>query len=367
MRFVDAEWRAGHVMSRDEQLLRWQFDRDRLPGRELAGPTVMLAWDRDAIVGMFGLTGGEMTLEGTVGSVVWLSHWFASPQYRRHNVAFGLLGAVLDLGFDVVATNGATPTATKLLSGMKFELIPALPRWIGVVNVPETARLLADCNPGLDPAAVQQACARYRAEIPPGGPVARGGPVEVLPWREQFAPSWDRYWHEQVAGTIVGTTRDSRFLRWRYVHHPRFRYEIRLATRPSDGNVMGLAVFRLEQVRDRSEVVMRVVELLATPPAHTALARSMIEAARELGVAYADFYCSSASAAKGLTELGFQLESMADDQPAFPTRLQPLEQGRLSLRALIRLPSARRGQLDTLVRGGRLYLTRSDGDQDRPN
>jgi hypothetical protein len=128
-----------------------------------------------------------------------------------------------------------------------------------------------------------------------------------------------------------------------------------------------MVVFRCEQVRGRSEIVMRVVEFLATPPAQRALTRSLLEAARAAGVTYADFYCSSAAAARGLEEAGFHLESMGDDQPVFPTRLQPLEHGRFSLRALLRLPSAMRGRLNALVDAGRLYVTKADGDQDRPN
>jgi len=112
---------------------------------------------------------------------------------------------------------------------------------------------------------------------------------------------------------------------------------------------------------------MRVVEFLGNPAAQTSLARAILQAAGELRVAYVDFYCSSASAARGLEEAGFKLESTTDDQPAFPTRLQPLEKGHFSMTALMRLPSAMRGQLNTLVRTGRLYLTKSDGDQDRPN
>jgi len=367
MRFIDAEWRAGHVLSRDEKLLRWQFDCSLVPGWQRAGPTVMLAWLGDAIVGMFGLTGCEMTLEGTPGSAVWLSHWFANPRYRRHNVAYGLLCAVLDLGLDVVATNGANPMATKLLRGVQFETVGAVPRWIGVVNASLTARLLADCNEGLGLDAAERICERYRAETPPSGSVASGSTVEVLPWQDELATAWDHYWKEQVAGTIVGTVRDARFVRWRYVHHPRLRYEIRLAKCRSHGSVIGLAVFRVEQVRGRTEAVMRVVEFLGNPAAQTSLARAILQAAGELGVAYVDFYCSSATAARGLEEAGFKLESITDDQPAFPTRLQPLEKGHFCMTALMRLPSAMRGQINTLVRAGRLYLTKSDGDQDRPN
>jgi GNAT superfamily N-acetyltransferase len=367
MRFIDAEWRSGHVLSRDEQLLRWQFDCSRVPGWHVAGPTVMLAWLGDAIVGMFGLTGCEMTLEGTAGSAVWLSHWFASPRYRGLNVAYGLLRAVLDLGLDVVATNGANPTATKLLRGLQFETVGALPRWIGVVNVSSAARLLADCNDGLALNAAECICERYRAEIGLAGSAASGSTVEVSPWRDELATAWDHCWKGQVAGRLVGTAREARFVRWRYLHHPRLRYVIRLATRRGDGSVIGLAAFRVEQVRGRTEAVMRVVEFLGTPAAQTALARAILQTAGELGVAYVDFYCSSATAARGLEAVGFKQESMTEDQPAFPTRLQPLEKGHFGMTALMRLPPAMRGQLNALVRAGRLYLTKSDGDQDRPN
>ncbi len=367
MRFIDAEWRGGHVLSRDEELLRWQFDGSLMPGRHVVGPSVMLAWLGDAIVGMFGLTGCEMTLEGTAGSAVWLSHWFASPRYRGHNVAYGLLRAVLDLGLDVVATNGANPTATKLLRGVQFETVGAVPRWIGVVNVSATARLLADCNEGLGLNAAECICVRYRAELPPAGSAASGSPVEVSPWRDELATAWDHSWKERFAGQMVGTARDARFVRWRYLHHPRLRYATRLATRRSDGSVTGLAVFRVEQVRGRTESVMRVVEFLGTPAAQPALAHAILQAAQELGVSYVDFYCSSATAVRGLEEVGFKQESLSDDQPAFPTRLQPLEKGHFCMTALLRLPPALRGQLDDLVRTGRLYLTKSDGDQDRPN
>jgi len=110
-----------------------------------------------------------------------------------------------------------------------------------------------------------------------------------------------------------------------------------------------------------------VLEFLAVPPASTALARAIVETARNLGVAYADFYCSSASAAQALEDVGFKREELTEGLPAFPTRLQPLEKGHFPMTGLLRLPSGMRGRLATLMNEGRLYLTKSDGDQDRPN
>src|SRR2546426_1565304 len=128
MRFIDAEWRAGHVLSRDEQLLRWQFDCSLVPGWHVAAPTVMLAWLGDTIVGMFGLTGCEMTLGGTAGSAVWLSDWVASPRDPRPNVAYGLLRAILEPGGGGVATNGANPMATNVTPAGPVEALGAPPR-----------------------------------------------------------------------------------------------------------------------------------------------------------------------------------------------------------------------------------------------
>src|SRR3989440_8856987 len=104
MRFIGTEWRAGHIFSRDEQLLRWQFAPERLRGRQAPGPTVLLAWLDGVIVGMLGLTGFELNVVGDRCPAIWLSHWFAAPAHRRHNVALRLLWAARDLGFEAIAT-----------------------------------------------------------------------------------------------------------------------------------------------------------------------------------------------------------------------------------------------------------------------
>jgi len=53
-RFIDNHWRRGHVLARDEVLLRWQFDHTRAKGKAFHGPSVLLAWEEDRIVGMLG-------------------------------------------------------------------------------------------------------------------------------------------------------------------------------------------------------------------------------------------------------------------------------------------------------------------------
>jgi len=362
MRFIGTHWRVGHILSRDETLLRWQFDPTLIKGRSLPGPSVMLAWHRDEIVGMLGLTGFDLNAESLNVSGAWLSHWIAVPKYRRSNVAARLVLAVRDLGLEALAALGANDRAAKALVSLGWELIPDLPRWVGVIDPGRAAALIAASDGAVAPDVATRLCQHHC--VTDGVPTER---IEVMSWSAEVATAWDRYWREQLAPSFVGARRDSTYLRWRYAEHPRFRYELRIAREPLDGSALGVAVFRVEDVRERSERVLRVVEFLASREAEATLAWSVVQAGRDQGAAFADFYCSSARAARGLERVGFKRASAAAGTPAFPCRLQPLEGGHFKMMALLRLPDRLRGNVASLVETGRLYVTKSDGDQDRPN
>jgi hypothetical protein len=277
-----------------------------------------------------------------------------------------LLLAVRALGLQVLGELGANHLTTKVLSTLGWERIPDVPRWIGVIDPHQAAALITASDAAVTPAVAERLCERHR--VADGMPVRRVAErVDVVPWTPECAGAWDRYWREQLAGTLVGTRRDAAYLRWRYAEHPRFRYDLRLARRRVDGSVLGIAVFRVEQVRERPERVLRVVEFLASPEAEAALADAVTEAGRQQAVAFADFYCSSPRAARGLEGLGFKLARAEPRAPAFPCRLQPLEGGQFSMTGLLQLPPELRGNLARLMDDGRLYLTKSDGDQDRPS
>jgi GNAT acetyltransferase-like protein len=366
MRFIDAHWRAGHVLSRDETLLRWQFDLTRMTGRALQGPAVLLAWHRGEVVGMLGLVGFDWNAEGISMTGAWLSHWLVAPEKRSYGVAMRLLVAARALDLEVLGSLGASDVTTKVLSTLGWELLPDVSRWIGVMDQRQAAALLKASDAAVAPEEAARLCQRNRVadSMRVRSSAER---VDVVRWTPECAAPWDRYWREQLARTLVGTRRDAAYLRWRYAEHPRFRYELRLARRRVDESVLGAVVFRVEQVRERPERVLRVVEFLASPEAEAPLAEAVAQAGREQGVAFADFYCSSPRAARGLEGLGFKLAMAQPGEPAFPCRLQPLEGGHFRMRGLVQVPPGQRGNLARLIDAGRLYLTKSDSDQDRPN
>jgi len=364
MRFIGSQWHPDHVLSRDETLLRWQFAPERLQGQRAPGPTVMLAWLEGEIIGMLGLTGFEFNALGERYPAMWLSQWFATPAHRRHNVALRLMWAARDLRLEAMATLGANTSSARLLARLGFELIPSLSRWVGVFDVPAAAELVCGANPTLGLPAAAALC-RTHLVRPPTGAKAMGS-LRAVDWSTDTAAAWDRCWNGVLARQIVAACRDAAYLNWRYVSHPRFEYQLRGAQRASDGAVEGIVVWRVERVRDRATWVLRIVEFLGTPAAEAVLARSVLEAGRDSGAAMGDFYCASARSAEVLVRAGFQRAPAPPGGVVFPSRFQPLESQHFPMTTLVRLPGAWRGRMRELLDEGRLYITKSDGDQDRP-
>jgi hypothetical protein len=364
MRFIGSQWHPDHVLSRDETLLRWQFAPERLQGQRAPGPTVMLAWLEGEIIGMLGLTGFEFNVLGERYPAMWLSQWLATPAHRRHNVGLSLIWAARDLRLDAVATLGANAFTAQLLARLGLELIPSLSRWVGVFDVAAAAELVCGANPTLSLPAAAALCRTHVVQQPTGAKAMDG--LRAVEWSTDTAAAWDRCWSGVLARRFVGACRDAAYVTWRYVSHPRFEYQLRCAQRASDGAVEGIAVWRVERVRDRATWVLRIVEFLGSPAAEAVLAQSVLEGARDSGAALGDFYCASARAAEVLARIGFQRAPAAPGGVVFPSRFQPLESQHFPMTTLVRLPGAWRGRMRELLDEGRLYITKSDGDQDRP-
>jgi hypothetical protein len=128
-----------------------------------------------------------------------------------------------------------------------------------------------------------------------------------------------------------------------------------------------LSVFRVETVQGHSARVMRIVEFLAPPPAHAALAAALAEAAREQDVAFADFYCTRPDAGAALEAVGFRRHVDDDITLSFPSRLQPLQPANSPSSGVAWLTKDLRQHFGNLAARTDVHITKSDSDQDRPN
>lgn len=354
--FMDLHWQRGHVLARDADLLRWQY---RHPGGDdrLA---VLVAREAGEILGFLGHIPTAFSRYGERVPGVWLAMWSTAPDARSRRVGLSLLREALAGPWEIVAAVGFNDSVARMFGVLGFDVRDAIPRWVRVVSPAALESLLG----GESERYPAQAWAAWRstAAAAAGRPSAA---VRVREWNGDVAARWDLAWRERFAPRLVGTWRDAAYLGWRYVEHPRFQYVIRAVEDRATGALTGLLVYRVEVVRDRPEKVLRVVELLAEESSGGALAGALLEAAEAAGVAFADFACASDAWAAPLEAAGFARE---DRLPAaLPSLFQPLDLGRTRLTGGWRLASVTAEETRAFFATAALYVTRSDGDQDRPN
>jgi hypothetical protein len=330
--FIDREWRRGHILARDAGFLRWQH-----PPRPDGRLSVAAATLSGRLVGILGAVPVDFCVRGDVSAGAWLTTWFVTPAARASQAALGLFRFV-DEAFAVLGTVGGNSTTQRLLRALGFTVADAMPRWVAIPMPSAYDRLVGVASGLSSPAAVPA--------------VADGA---VVGWHPQLAAGWDDVWR-RIAPRFVGTGRDSRYLRRRYLEHPAFGYEVRVAV---DAGVtpVGLGVYRIEYERDSGIPAVRMVELLGSPDACELLAAHVLAEAGRINAAFVDFYCTSDAVDVGLERTGFRPEvSFAG---GVPSRLQPYDPARRSLSVALRLPDGSENLREA-------YVTRSDCDQDRP-
>ena len=314
-RLVDEHWRPGHILARDEELLRWQH-----PPREDGRLSVLAADEDGRLVAMLGFVPFRACVRDLRGRGGWMTNWLVVPEARGRKLGHALVQHALDADFDLVGALGAN-SATRTVLGRAGFVEAGMHRWVQVFDPDALADLLRGRR------YPEEAWAAWRAE-----PKARSGTGR----------------HE----SFVGACRDEPFRAWRYRGHPGFRYEC------LDGDD-GFAAYRVEQVKGSASRVVRIVDFLGG----ATLANEVGEAARAEDAVFADFWCTSAAFGVPLEAAGFQRE---DTLPAeLPGRFQPLD---FSDRPLVScFWAADRLGGNRVFASEDLYVTRADSDLDRPS
>ena len=264
---VDRWWKRGHVLARDEALLRWQY---RFPGDE-GRLSVLLARVGGRPVGLLGVVQAPFCRHGETLRGGWLATWTVAEEARGTQAGLALLlEAVRE--FDVVGCLGFNEQAETIYRRLGFDVRTPLPRFVA-----------------LEP---------------------RGEPAPAVEWSVEAAERWDRCWRE-LAPAFVGTARDAAFLRRRYVEHPTYRYVVRFADD-------ALVVHRVQDVEGRC--VVRFVEALGDPEAAAALVGLALHEAEDAWLA--DFTCVNEAHAEPFVRAGFVPETSLPEPP--PDRFEPL-------------------------------------------
>jgi hypothetical protein len=354
-RFLGDHWKRGHILASDAELFGWQHQKPDDPDHL----SVVVARGEDGeLQGMLGVIASRFCARGEKCPAAWLTTWIVPERFRSAGTGLRLLQRVLQETPGLVGTLGGNEVTMRLLGTMGFKLWPAIPRWVRGVSRPALESLLAAAGP-VYPDECWDAWLRERPTVP------TAPAVPVTPWSDRSPGPWDAAWRTRFAPRLVGTWRDAAYLRWRYLDHPRFTYRVLLAGDATNGAPGGLGVYRVQQVRGRPEVVVRVVELLAEGPATGALIAAIAGDAEAMGAAFIDFYCTAPAVGMKLEGHGFVRDDVLP--VSLPALFQPLDAGRTALTGALKLTLPSGGPGEQLLGSDELYVTRSDCDQDRPN
>lgn len=357
MAFIDEVWKPGHVLGRDASLLRWQYQHPLLPNRL----SVLIATDSDVILGMLGVIFHQFNDHGTRMPAAMLATWVTRREKRATGLGLRLLNSLHASDVKVIGCLGAdTKTTVPICRAYGYAVLDHVPRFIKVFDPEALSALLAS-------ASLASTGSQFEAwtQTQPTKRLSSSGEVtRVTRWGHHSADMWDKCWHERLAPQLRSFEKDAKFIGRRYLAHPVFIYTILMACDPSD-KCQGLAICRIEQVRDRSEKILHVCEFLAaSQTAAHALLAAISEIAMKESICFATCHFTHEEAGRWLEEDGFRKENPS--QPMAPTLFQPLDFRRHSLNGVIWMAKGR-PTAGALLASSDFYWVRGDGDQDRPN
>jgi hypothetical protein len=337
--FLARVYRPGYILCRDERLFNWQFGE--ATNGDGSAYHLKLALLDDQTVGCLGYVPVDVSLRGRIVPGVWLINWMVDPLQRQLGLGPLLMREVT--GEFVVALNvGPNKDARDILSRMGWTDFGELARYVCVLDVQAAGKLTRTGK-------LQWPAVAARLE--------KGHPV-ITTLVTSFGDDATQLW-EAVWGRSAGTYRSAEFLNRRYAEHPTFKY--RLHELRQKGRLRGLAVLRVEQVKDVSIRVGRILEFVSFPDVEEYLLQGVLDDALSQGVAVVDFFCSSRSMSEVMTQHGF-LPGEDEAAAQLPTLFQPIDWKRQSIPFMAYLRNA-----PDALEVNDWYVTKGDGDQDRPN
>jgi hypothetical protein len=304
VRFIDEQWKRGHVLATCRALLDWQY---RNPDGSYS---FILARRGDEIVGLLGYITTVRYDEGlTDAATVWLTTWKV-----RSDAHVAALGLSLLQHLDRIEPHAA----------------------IGAIGL----------NPQSRP---MYAALGYRIGELDHYATSPGAPIGAAPLQATLLTDVEELDTLPIASVIGAVPRKTpRYFHRRYVAHPFYRYHVVVLR--DHGQPLGLLAARVaehEQLR-----ALRIVDFLGAPEAFARAGAVVQTMMRDHGAAYADVYNTGIDAA-AFAEAGFARVD-PDGLTIVPDHFEPFENRN------VRLWYAMRG-------AGKPVLFKGDSDQDRPN
>lgn len=349
--FVREEWNSQHAFVHSRELLLWQHHQNPFKRLGSFGDDELSfwgAWDGSGLISVLGEIPVPFAIHGQTVSGSWLAMWRNRAESKHVAVGLQLLRRVTSGSAAFVGGLGMNERVRRAYGLFRFHVSDDLPLYVVL-------------NPDVNSAWVRKKStfteargSRLFARTPPSHSTSK---FTVRPFPAE-AEEWDRFW-SRIRGSLVGTDRSSSYMNWRYLTHPHYRYEwVRVYDETEE--LQAAAVYRVEEAE--GEKTIHVVEFLGEGQAAEQLAHALCNAMREREASFLGFRCARQRSFDPWRAVGGDVYGSGDTAYELPSLFQPVVPEYRTLAWIYRFD---RGIEPADL--SEFYVTRSDGDQDRPS
>lgn len=250
--------------------------------------SVVVAKDKDKVVGHIGIVPVKLRVQGMLFRAAWCINIYVMPEMT----GAGLGSAMVEAGlkqYDLVFGVGSTDQGLRLYRRNGYFLLGNLHRYVRVISALTAQNLLLESSRAALWLLQEAEQKKARVAVEAAGPIHCIGPT---PFR---VPSgYLSLWHRFSQRFVATVERTPTYLEWRFGRNPDLRYRCLYAI--NGDSLVGLLVFRVDYAECSSLTpVIRILDLIADTDAVCGLLNALERYALSIAAAVVEFFCSSPS------------------------------------------------------------------------
>ena len=331
--FIKQTHGRNHVMQ-NKELFEWFYS----PSADCIEYNVIVGLKNNQIISILGYIPTNFLVNGKIILGAWTALWFTLLE-ERSGVGALLMKRLMEL-FPIVAGQGASAMNKEIVEALGHEFQKIIPKMIGILDKNTIHGLFHESD-------------KFKENLIL--------PVKKNNHRVTANKKFDINWKE-YSDMKFGTLRDVNYIRRKYLDNPFLQYEI---ISIGDEMTPTVAIMRIIQT-NLGFKVGRIAEFFGPDISNyrsqwEEALNEIITLADRRGCAYIDSYTTSMTINRFMAGMGFY----GDDEGTLPSLLDPVQRDRKSQNLEVYINNSLKEKERVSI--ANFYVTRGDGDQDRPN
>jgi GNAT superfamily N-acetyltransferase len=234
---------AVHYDYMDENLWKWKYSH-----RERKAPQILMVVSKGKIVGIQPSLVNRINLQNREVYACMLADVMTHPEYRRKGI-FSLLiresmKRSLKKGIPLIYTFPNEQSFPGFIEKLKWHHIFSLPLHVKVLNIQSLADELSNLKAVKSLSHLLAPVQRVLFRKVP----LNEKKYDILECQELNEEALSSFLKKSLSDYPLSIIRDKRYLEWRYLNHPKFKYYILLAYKGKD--IVGILIFRFGKFKN---------------------------------------------------------------------------------------------------------------------